>query len=270
MSELSQPKVTPVESTGARSQLPHGRRYGRLGTLARLSLGAGLLAVEALGIWLDQWADWLEQSEQEPSPALPEEASAESVLIPAAEWETIPNQPPEPSAGHALLGLILATQDSLSQAGSHLRHAQHRAGRRMGRAAQLLQDSRALAPVKGRFQTLVERGQAEVARWREAGRAEEARSRALAQAAFAQLVDTSMDLVVEDPRMQVFIQEVVQEQSRGMLDEVIEETRERTVSSDMLLERKVRAWLRRPPRESLPVPTAIIAKLAKPKARGRE
>jgi uncharacterized RDD family membrane protein YckC len=92
----------------------------------------------------------------------------------------------------------------------------------------------------------VERGETELERWVERGRAEEERSRALLQTALIQTVDTSMDHVVENPK----VQELVEEQSTGVAEEVAEELRERAVSLDMLVERLVERTLRRPNRRT--------------------
>jgi len=239
------------------------RRAGTLRTLARLSLGGALLALDVLN-------DRLQQLEQEPVPALPEPRDLESVLIPAEEWETTRGHEVEHKPRHVLLGFSLAAGSRLSRmGGAILRRGERVLGTTMDLALNPLRTSRVLSPVRGRFERLVERGQAEVTRWRELGRAEEARSRALAQTAMIQLVDSSVDAVAEDPRFQVFIQEVVEEQGMGLVDEAIEEVRERTVTGDYLLERFVRARLGRPPRESLPAPTSIIQELTRHKAKGR-
>jgi hypothetical protein len=129
--------------------------------------------------------------------------------------------------------------------------------------------SRVFSPVRVPFESLVERGQAQVNYWRELGRAEEAFSRALAQDTAEQLIDTTVDTVGSDPRIQGIVLDIIQQQGMGIADEAVEEVRERTVSGDMLLERPVRSVLRRRPRESLPAPTEMIRNLPKPSAKGR-
>jgi hypothetical protein len=216
---------------------------GRLRTLARLSLGATLLAVEALSTGLQQ------VEEQEAAPTAAEERPIESVLIPAEEWDTALRHELESPPRQVALGFALDTQSRLS---------------RTARAI-----CRALSPARGPFESLVERGQAQVKHWRDLGRAEEARSRALVQDATEQLIDTSVDTVSSDPRTQKIVQEIIQQQSLGMADEAIEEVRERTVSGDMLLERPVRSILRRRQRESVPASTELIRNLPKASVKGR-
>jgi len=139
----------------------------------------------------------------------------------------------------------------------------------VGRALNPVLSSRALSPVRGPFESLVERGQAQVNHWQKLGRAEEARSRALTRDATEQLIDTSVNTVSSDPRVQEIVQEIIQQQSLGMLDEAVEEVRERTITGDMLLERPVRAILRRRPRESLSPPTEIRKNLPRLSAKGK-
>jgi uncharacterized RDD family membrane protein YckC len=63
-----------------------------------------------------------------------------------------------------------------------------------------------------------------------------------------------MDDIVESERIQLFIQEIVSAQSMGIIDEAIEELRERTLSTDIFLERPFRRVLRRPYRKDVPPP----------------
>lgn len=235
----SQTKVTPPAS--------RRRGRGRLRTLARLSLGGMLLAMDTLTDQLQQWA---EKDTQPP----PDQPPAESVLKPMHEWETVLNNTSRKSGRYALIGFISDSQARLKQGGEILRRAGQTAENVIDFAAKPLRTSRVLTPVRSGFQTLLERGEAQVAHWVKLGRAEEARSRALAQTALHQLIDESMDELAENPRVQILIQEVVQTQSLGLADEVVEEIRERTVTADLILERLVRLRFGRPPRESLPAP----------------
>ena len=238
------------------------RPVGILRALARLSIGGTLLAVEAL-------TDRLQQLEQGPVQGLPEQGQMESVLIPTDEWETTVGDATERPARHIALGFALVSQSRLSRAGATLRRAESAARTTTDRALNPLRTSRILAPVRGRFQTLVERGQAQVTRWSELGRAEEALSRQLAQRALNQVAESAVDELAESPRIHVLIQGFVQEQSLGLTDAAIEEIRERTVTGDFGLERFLRSRLGRQPRESLPAPTSTVDKPAQPETKGR-
>jgi len=265
MSENSELLRTLDEVEGQTDEVQPGttrRRASALRPLARLTLGGSLIALEAL-------TDWLRQLDQEPIEATAESRPVESVLIPADEWETTlgyeVRQPPR----HVLLGFALDSQSRLSRTASAILRQGDRVVGTVDRVLNPVLSSRALSPVRGPFESLVERGQAQVNHWRELGRAEEARSRVLTRDATEQLIDASVNTVSSDPRAQEMVQVIIQQQGLGMLDEAVEEVRERTITGDMLLERPVRAILRRRPRESLSPPTEIRKNLPRLSAKGR-
>jgi hypothetical protein len=267
MADLSEPISTVGQIMEDSDQvLPEkqGRGGLPLRTIGRLTLGGALLA-------MDTFIDWLRHLEEEPAQATSESRDLESVLIPAEEWETVLGRRLEPPPRYVLLGFALDTQSRLSRTMGSILRAGDRVVGTIDRAINPVLTSRALSPVRGPFESLVERGEAQVNHWRELGRAEEARSRALAQDAATQLIDTSVHTVGSDPRIQKIVQEIVQQQGMGMADEAIEEVRERTVTGDMLLERPVRSILRRRPRKSVPASPDLIRNLTKlsVKDRGR-
>lgn len=195
--------------------------------------------------------------------------------------EAEPKEPPQPTTSplvakptdtlrYALIGLIFETQEQVT--------AGFQQAGRLERAASYLLDpwikplksiyhSRALSPARRRYEGLIGRGEAEMARWVEVGRAEEARSRALARVAFDKTVDQYIEYLTTNPE----VQELVQTQSTGLANEVIEEVRERTVSADSLLEGMARSFLRRLPRRALPPPPTLrmIAAPRQAKIRGK-
>lgn len=219
-------------------------------TLSRLTLGGVLMGLEAVNERLAEVESLAGQASQPEPPA----RSLDEVLIPMSEWERTIGETPAQSARYLAIGLMA---DARNQAGQSTRFV-----RRMGDAIYTMANtflsplfSRGpLKPLSKGFGRLEKRGQRQVERWMALGRAEDRRSRALVQSTLHQIVDTSMDDLVENPRVQVFIQEIVQAQSQGFVDEAIEEVRERTVTGDLFLEGRVRALLKRPPRGSLPRP----------------
>jgi hypothetical protein len=255
--------IEPQDQTAEEWTPEEKPEEGRLGTLTRLSLGAVLLAVEALSTGLRQ------VEEQEASPAAPEERPIESVLIPAEEWDTALRHELESPPRQVALGFALDARSRLTRtAGAILRQGNRVVGT-VDHALSPVLGSRAFSPARGPFERLVERGQAQIKYWRDLGRAEEAHSRALVKNAAEQTIDTTVDTVSSDPRTKKIVQEIVQQQSLGMADEAIEEVRERTVTGDMLLERPVRSILRRRPRESVPASAEIIRNLPKVRVTGR-
>ena len=91
-------------------------------------------------------------------------------------------------------------------------------------------------------------------RWASLGREQEERSRAITEATFNRAVDDSVDLLANEPHVQVIVQEIVAGQGISFTEQVIDEIRERSVTLDMRSEAFVGKILHRPPRESLPGP----------------
>lgn len=107
-----------------------------------------------------------------------------------------------------------------------------------------------IAPIRYRFDNLVSRGQEEVDSWIERGKSEDVQSRILVETAFQDQLDSGVDYLAENPK----IQEIIQGQSLSLAEEAIEEVRERAVSGDNFIEGFFRRLLRRQPRRELPGP----------------
>jgi hypothetical protein len=105
-------------------------------------------------------------------------------------------------------------------------------------------------PIQKRFNRLVRRGELELASWIRTGEEQERESRQLAELAWRDTTEDSIDFLASNPS----VQELVQTQSTGLAAEVIEEVRERTVSADTFLEGIARNILRKTPRAILPAP----------------
>lgn len=113
-------------------------------------------------------------------------------------------------------------------------------------------------PFQRRIDRLAARGQTQVARWIEDGRATEPRSRALARMTYNEIVNDFINHLAENPEVQA----LVTKQSLGLASEVRDEVRERTVTADNVVESLVRRILRREPRASLPEPDPIVQEWA--------
>lgn len=222
-----------------------------IGDLARLLVGSALLgrelAISALQAEDEDHAGEAATRDEGPLVAAPSGA---------------PDDEENARARHALIGMLFDTGERAARRGGAALALAGRATRPAGRWAGR---SRLLAPARRRYEALVERGEAQMERWVERGRAEEVRSQALLETALIQTVHTSMDQVVENPK----VQELVEEQSVSLAQEVAEELRERVVSLDMLVERLVGRVLRRPPRRTqaplvvLPLPVEDTAGAAR-------
>lgn len=117
------------------------------------------------------------------------------------------------------------------------------------------------APFERAFQSFVDRGQARVNGWVERGRREEPMSRELALNTVETIIDEFITLLSENPELA----DLVQQQSVGLVGEVVGEVRSRTVSADALAETLVRRVLRRPVRADLPSPPDDMKDLVAPR-----
>jgi hypothetical protein len=161
---------------------------------------------------------------------------------------------------YAMVGLIFDTNDSISRGLGKADRLSLRVGGWLDRLTSPVYSSRLLSPIRNRMDNLAQRGQNEVDRWIEIGRKEEKLSRELTNRAFTEQVDRSIDYLTSNPE----VQELVQSQSVGLIGEIVEETRERTVSADYFIEAWARTILRRPMRSNLPEPPQELKDRAMP------
>jgi uncharacterized RDD family membrane protein YckC len=217
------------------------------GTLSRVSLGSALLAVDALNERIDR----VEES-QERAPELPR--AIDSVLVPVSEWEERFGESPGLASRHLAIGMVMDASSSASKGIRFLNNIGNGAVRLFETFFGPIYNSRPFRPAKRGFDKAVARGERQVGYWMSLGRTEDVRSRATAERAITQVADESMDEIVESERIQEFIQEMMAAQSLGIVDEGIEEIRERTVSSDTFFELPFRRLLRRPHRDTIPAP----------------
>jgi uncharacterized RDD family membrane protein YckC len=235
-SSVQEPDAAPnsqeIAETGPPAPRPADSGTITVSTLARLLVGSALLVREVMTA---------AQQEEHEDPAGEAPALGEGA----------PDAPAAAEAGEehgrtrlALVGMVFDTGERAARrGGAALGRARRTARVFTGPAGRWAGRSRLLAPARRRYEALVERGEVQVERWVERGRVEEARGRALVETALMQTVDTTIDQVTESPK----VQELVEEQSTGLAQEVTEELRERAVSLDILVERLVGRILRRPP-----------------------
>jgi hypothetical protein len=207
--------------------------------LTRLVIGGALIGVDGLRRKMGEW----EASRQKAAPALPSPQGDEDA---------------RQRLRYAVIGAIFALED---QTGRTLQ----RTGRAMNTLAGLadvvvgpLYRSRWMSPVRSSLDDLEARGQSIVEDWIASGRSEDALSRALAHEAVHERIDNAIEYLTGNEE----VQELVQSQSAGLVDGVINEARERTLSADNFIEMVVRSVLRRRPRWELPEPPKTIKEQA--------
>jgi uncharacterized RDD family membrane protein YckC len=217
------------------------------GVLTRVSLGGALLAVDALSDRLERLEEAEETRDQGPR-------TIDSVLVQEADWQERFGVAPRMAARHITLGVMIDTRSRARKGLKLLNNIGNATFGALEMALGPIAQSRLLRPLRRGFNSAVKRGELQVNHWTNMGRTEDIRSRALAETALTQAVDDSMDDVVENERVQDFVQEMLAAQSIGIVDEAIEEIRERAVSSDTFFEIAFRRFFRRAPRRSIPGP----------------
>ncbi len=229
------------------SEMDGQSRVTAVVNFSQVTLGSVLIALDKATTGMEQAREMV-QAEGIP------ERTPQSVLVPMNEWEEQFGVSTDLTARYLAIGMMV---DAKEKAGSIGKIAS-RFGKIISASFSLLwrpfNKSWPFSSMTSGFNKAVERGDSQVKQWITKGRQADAHSRTLAQAALSQLADDAMDGMVENERIQRFIQEIVSAQSMGIVDEAIEEIRERTLSSDIFIERPLRRFLRRPERDEVPRP----------------
>ncbi len=242
---LAPPATSPGEVT--RASAGHRDRGVEQGSpLTRMTIGSALIAMDTL-------AERIENAESEEADETPELEPLD-VLIPMAEWDERFGLSRNKDARYVMLGMMADARSGVRRGESILNRVSTRTAKAINFVFGPVTRSSLFRPVGRRFNSAVSRGEAQVKHWMDLGREEDYHSRRLAQTALNRAADDTMDELVDNPRIELFIQEIIQAQSQGMIDEGIEEVRERAISADLFLERPFRRLLRRPTRDSIPPP----------------
>jgi hypothetical protein len=159
---------------------------------------------------------------------------------------------------YALLGMLYDAQTRnvrrARSMGRFVGDAAKLTGKIVGRLTRPLRSTSPVRAVGSRFDRAVARGETEWERWVRIGRREESLGRGAAKTVVGDGLDDLIINLTENPT----VQDLVQQQSVGLANEVVDEVRERTVSADNLVERIVRTILRRADRHDLPEPPIEI------------
>jgi hypothetical protein len=235
----------------------HEERRSSLTSLTRFAIGGVLAGYDGLVKRISIWETRLDQREaaiEEPPSAVEENISAGSAT------ELSDNETDADLIRYAAIGMVFAAQNTLLKSLKTADQMSRLAGGAIDKVASPFYSSRILSPLRNQINNLAQHGQTQVDHWIEVGRKEEARSRALANAAVTEQVDSSIQYLTNNQE----VQELVQSQSVGLVGAIVEETRERTVSADNFVEAWVRTMLRRPMRSDLPKPEPELRARATP------
>lgn len=219
-----------------------------LRSLTRLAIGSAMLGMDGLMHQLRLW-------EQETNRELTDNQQSQPGTIIDVPGESAPKvDVTGDTLRYALIGLLFETQNQVQHRVKEVERSTRQVEALLTPALEALEQNEMLAPVRQEFDRLVERGESEVARLVALGRAEEDHSRRLLNNAMAISADTTISQVVENPR----VEELVQRQSVGLANELVEEVRERGVSIDSYLEKWARLLLGRKARDEVPEPAVPV------------
>ena len=235
----------------------HPKKRTKLSSLTRLVIGSALSGYDGLMMRLSAWESELDQNDvarNEPDP-LNEDESTRGLV---GDWAGDNTQ--ADTFRYAAIGMVFDAQETLANGLDSADRITRFVGGLLETVASPIYSSRFFSPLRTRIDHLAQRGQSEVDRWIEIGQEEDLRSRQLANTALMKQVDSSIEYLTSNDE----VQELVQSQSVGLIGEIIEETRERTVSADNYLEAWVRTMLRRPMRTELPDPPQDLVNRAAP------
>jgi hypothetical protein len=220
-----------------------------IASLTRLTIGGLLTGYDGLTKRLLVWEKELDLKAA--SQVEPEASDREASVAKEDETDHL---------RYAAIGAIFETEEALGKSLKTVDRLSWLAGDLLEGIITPVYSSRLFLPVRTRVDRLAQRGQNLVEDWVERGRAEEARSRALASTALAEQVDSSIEYLTANEE----VQELVKSQSVGLVGEIVEETRERTVSADNYLEAWARTILRKPLRSDPPAPAPEVRARAIP------
>jgi hypothetical protein len=248
---------------------PQKKRNGTwLQSMTRLMIGGVEVGLSKLLTNLQRWDEELKNqpamNEEAKTQDLMEEVSPETVTE-ILEGQVIDIEEDIPPAvedasviHHAMVGLVFEAEDSLLRGIELLDRGSRVISRKSEPWLRPVRNSRLVKPFSQQIDRLAERGENEVKRWIERGRIESVQSRDLVEKAISSTVEHNIEYLTTNPE----VQELVQQQSSGLANEILEEVRERTVSADNFLEGVARRVLRRTPRQQLPEPPPEVIKRA--------
>lgn len=205
----------------------------QLDILIRLIIGTGLIGAEELGQYLQQWEE--NARHQVSTMDAPEETKAAVVR-------------------YAVLGALFELKDKVELGLENLGKTAVTVSQTISQKSQPVTKSRFYQPIQKKYDELVAYGEAKLNPLVERGRREDPVARALAREALGESIDEVIEFLAENEE----ITELIQQQSLGMANEVVEDVRTRTVTADNVMERFARNFLRKSQREELPPPSEKV------------
>ena len=225
-----------------------------LRSLTRLIVGGVFIGIDNLNSRLRRWED-----ETTHQAVVASKTSSQEISTPPPTVQQEITGSNSETIRYALVGLAFEAQDAIREGAKALSRAEKKIYHRADPIIKPITSSRLLSPARKRFDRFVDRGQREVDRCVRIGRQEESHSKALTMVAITESVDDVIEDLADNPE----IQQLIQTQTTGLVEEIVEEVRERTVSSDIFFEGIVRSVFRKKPRSQLPPPPLAVRQRAK-------
>jgi hypothetical protein len=215
-----------------------------LDALTRLVVGALLEAPDELSRRLQIWEA---EAAQQVAENVEAAESATAVSPPITESDTH-------LLRYALAGMLLEGPAHARRGASLVGKVALSIGGSANRRLRPFTHNRLTQPLHQRYDQLADHGETVVNRWIANGRSQSPASRALAREAVTHTIDDIIEHLAQNEE----VRGLVQQQGVGLAADVVDGVRARTVTADDILEKIVRSFLKRPPREQLPPPPAEI------------
>ena len=247
------PPPNPEQEQSSQTGLQTPSETDSLRSVTRLLVGGLVIGIDELISRLSRW-----EGETTRQAAAASRKSSQEIPLPPPVPEEITESNAQ-TIRYALVGLAFEAQDAIKESAKALSKAEKALYRRANPIIKPIASSRMLSPARKRFDYLANRGQQQVDRWISIGRQEETHSKSLTLVAINESVDDVIDDLADNPE----IQQLIQAQTTSLVEEILEEVRERTVSTDIILEGITRSILHKKPRYQLPAPPMAVQNRAK-------
>jgi hypothetical protein len=212
-------------------------------SLTRLTIGGLIIAIEELNHRIPEWEKSAKKYES---------------IERGVSSSSLETHPDYTIVRDGAIGFFFEVQDRLGLSLRRLDWITRRISDRTSPMLEPITQGRVSSRVSSRLDKLANLGQTKLDHWIERGRLERANSRSLLLAALDDTVEQAVDEMSTRPE----VLELVQGQSVTMAGEIVEEIRERSISTDNLLDTISRRILRRSPRKVIPEPGPAVKKRA--------
>ena len=132
---------------------------------------------------------------------------------------------------YATIGAIARSSNTFQRGASTVGRLANRTFGLFSRSVSPVTESRLMSPLRRRYQRYVDQGEKIVGGWVAAGRREEYLGRQLAQDAVIESIEEALDYLAVSPEMD----ELVQQQSTDLVEDVFDDVEERTSRTGMIL-----------------------------------